>query len=154
MKTKDAFLLETILLSLSLIKPIRKQLTPLPYWVSFNQEEKIISFIPDSKESLEESLEILRYIYYTFSTKVNSSELNNLSPGNTSEMVVRELIMFGYLDSNLFLTKSFNIDKDLRLDPSFNPKVIKQVLSKYYHEGYFELTMEDFLELNNGPTIE
>ena len=150
MKTLDAFLEETILLSLSLIKPRRKKLTPLPYWVSINYEEKIITFIPDSKESLE----ILRYIYYTFSTKVNSSELNNLSPGNTSEMVVRELIMFGYLDSNLFLTKSFNIDKDLLLDPSFNPKVIKNVLSKYYHEGYFELTMEDFLELNNGPTIE
>ena len=69
-------------------------------------------------------------------------------------MVERELILFGYLDSNLFLTKSFNIDKDLLLDPSFNLKVIKKVLSKYYHEGYFELTMEDFLELNDGPTIE
>ena len=150
MKTLDAFPGETILLSLSLIKPRRKKLTPLPYWVSINYEEKIILIIPDSKESLE----ILRYIHYTFSTKVNSYELNNLSPGNTSEMVVRELIMFGYLDSNLFLTKSFNIDKDLLLDPSFNPKVIKNVLSKYYHEGYFKLTMEDFLELNNGPTIE
>ena len=61
-------------------------------------------------------------------------------------MVLDELISKGYLDSNLFLTKSFNIDKDLLLDPSFNKKVIKNVLSKYYHEGYFELTMEDFLE--------
>ena len=68
MKTLDAFPGETILLSLSLIKPRRKKLTPLPYWVSINYEEKIITFIPDSKESLE----ILRYIYYTFSTKVNS----------------------------------------------------------------------------------
>ena len=93
MKTLHAFLGETILLSLSLIKPRREQLTPLPYWVSINYEEKIITFIPDSKESLE----ILRYIHYTFSTKVNSSELNNLSPGKTSEMVVIELIKLGYL---------------------------------------------------------
>ena len=69
-------------------------------------------------------------------------------------MVVRELIKLGYLDKNLFLTKSYNIDEDLLLDPSFNKKVIKNVLSKYYHEGYFELTMDDFLKLNNGPTIE
>ena len=150
MKTLDAFLGETILLSLSLIKPRREQLTPLPYWVSINYEEKIITFIPDSKESLE----ILRYIQYTFSTKVNSSELNNLSPGITSYMVLDELISKGYLDTNLFLTKSFNIDKDLLINPSFDKKLIKNVLSKYYHEGYFELTMEDFLELNNGPTIE
>ena len=84
MKTLDAFLGETILLSLSLIKPRREQLTPLPYWVSINYEEKIITFIPDSKESLE----ILRYIQYTFSTKVNSSELNNLSPGKISDMIL------------------------------------------------------------------
>jgi len=48
MKTLDAFVGETILLSLSLIKPRREQLTPLPYWVSINYEEKIITFIPDS----------------------------------------------------------------------------------------------------------
>ena len=69
-------------------------------------------------------------------------------------MVLDELISKGYLDSNLFLTKSFKIDKDLLINPSFDKKIIKNELSKYYHEGYFELTMEDFLELNNGPTIE
>ena len=50
MNSLDAYLGETILLSLSLIKPVRKQLTPLPYWVSVNYEEKIIYFIPVSKE--------------------------------------------------------------------------------------------------------
>ena len=28
------------------------------------------------------------------------------------------------------------------------------MLSNYYHEGYFEMTIDDFLELNNGPKIE
>ena len=44
-------------------------------------------------------------------------------------MVVNELISKGYLDTNLHLTKSFNIDKDLLLDPSFNQTVIKNILS-------------------------
>ena len=61
-------------------------------------------------------------------------------------MVVYELISKNYLDTNFLLTKSFNIDKDLILDPSFNKSAIKAVLSRYYHEGYFEMTMEDFLE--------
>ena len=93
--------------------------------MSTNYEEKIINFIPDLKESLE----ILRYIYYTFSTKINSSELNNTSPDKTSEMVVRELIIIGYLNPNLYLTNLFNIDKDLILDPSFDKTVIKNKLS-------------------------
>ena len=93
--------------------------------MSTNYEEKIINFIPDLKESLE----ILRYIYYTFSTKINSSELNNTSPDKTSEMVVRELVIIGYLNPNLYLTNLFNIDKDLILDPSFDKTVIKNKLS-------------------------
>ena len=125
MHSLQAYLGETILLSLSLIKPVRKQLTSLPYWVSVNYEEKIINFIPDSKKAFE----ILRYFYYTFSTKVNSSEFNYTSPGKTSEMVVKELIIWGYLDINLHLTKYFNISKDLLLDPSFNKTVIKNILS-------------------------
>ena len=43
----------------------------------------------------------------------------------------------GYIDKKLFLTKSFNIDQDLDIDPSFNKSAIKKVLSKYYHQGYF-----------------
>ena len=116
---------ENVLLSLSLIKPKKKQLTPIPYWVSVDYETKVIYFIPVSKESLE----IRRYIFYTFSTKVNSSELNNTSPDKTSEMVVRELVIIGYLNPNLYLTNLFNIDKDLILDPSFNKMVIKNILS-------------------------
>ena len=69
-------------------------------------------------------------------------------------MVVRELVIIGYLNPNLYLTNLFNIDKDLLLDPSFDKTVIKNKLSQYYHEGYFELTIEDFLELNKGPTIK
>ena len=69
-------------------------------------------------------------------------------------MVVRELVIIGYLNPNLYLTNLFNIDKDLILDPSFDKTIIKNKLSQYYHEGYFELTIEDFLELNKGPTIK
>lgn len=68
--------------------------------------------------------------------------------------MIVELIKIGYLDSNLFLTKFFNIEKDLILDSSFNKSGIKKVLSKYFHEGYFEMTIQDFLELNNRPKIE
>ena len=28
------------------------------------------------------------------------------------------------------------------------------MLSKYYHEGYFEMTMDDFLELAESPKIK
>jgi len=59
-----------------LIKPKTKQLTPLPYLVSTDYEEKIIKFIAVSKEKLDN----LRYIHYTFSTKVNSSKLIGISP--------------------------------------------------------------------------
>ena len=51
---------------ISLIKRDKKQLSPFPYWCYTNLEEKIIYFVPISKESLE----IIQYIYYTFSTKV------------------------------------------------------------------------------------
>ena len=99
-KSLQAFMGENVLLSLSLIKPRKNQLTPIPYWVSVDYETKVISFIPVSKESLEN----LRYIFYTFSTKVNTYELNNTSPDKTSDMVVSELVKNGYLDTNLFLT--------------------------------------------------
>ena len=69
-------------------------------------------------------------------------------------MVVDELLLKGYLDTNLFLTNFFNIDKDLLLSSSFNKTVIKNKLAQYYHEGYFELMMEDFLELDKSPTIK
>jgi len=68
--------------------------------------------------------------------------------------VIEELINKGYLDPNLFLTKIFNIEKDLMLDSSFNKSGIKKVISKYFYEGYFEMKIQDFLELNNGPKIE
>ena len=64
--------------------------------MSTNYEEKIINFIPDLKESLE----ILRYIYYTFSTKVKSSDLDYISAGKNSSIVLSELIKSGYLDPN------------------------------------------------------
>ena len=84
-----------------------------------------MKFIPVSKESLE----TLQYVFYTFSTKVNTFELDNTSLDKTSEMVVDELILKGYLDTNLFLTKSFKIDKDLLINPSFNKTVIKNILA-------------------------
>ena len=79
MNTFDAFVGENILLSLSLTKRESytqyKQLFPLPQWLSTNLEGKIMNFVPDTKESLE----IIRYIYYTFSTKVNSFDLDSIS---------------------------------------------------------------------------
>ena len=44
-------------------------------------------------------------------------------------MVVDELLLKGYLDTNLFLTNFFNIDKDLLLSSSFNKTVIKNKLA-------------------------
>ena len=154
MNTFDAFGGENILLSLSLTKREShnqyKQLSPLPQWLSINLEGKIIEFVPDTIESLE----IIRYIYYTFSTKVNSSDLDSISINKTKDIVLSELLNKGYLDTDLFIKKSFKIDKDLILDPSFNKSAIKKVLSKYYHQGYFEMTMEDFLELAESPKIK
>ena len=83
-----------------------------------------MNFVPISKESLE----LIRYIHYTLSTKVKSSDLDGISNNKTKDMVINELICKGYLDTNLFLTKSFNINKDLTLDPSFNQSTIKEVL--------------------------
>ena len=125
MKSLQAFMGENILLSLSLIKPKKKILTPIPYWVSVDFGTKAMNFIPVSKESLE----TLQYVFYTFSTKVNTSKLNYTSINKTSEMVVDELLLKGYLDTNLFLTKSFKIDKDLLINPSFNKTVIKNILA-------------------------
>jgi len=125
MKSLQAFMGENILLSLSLIKPKKKILTPIPYWVSVDFGTKAMNFIPVSKESLE----TLQYVFYTFSTKVNTFELDNTSLDKTSEMVVDELISKGYLDNHLFLTNSFNIDKDLLINSSFNKKVIKNILA-------------------------
>ena len=124
MKSLQAFLGENILLSLSPISQ-KKVLTPLPYWVSVDFGRKEMYCIPVSKESLE----TLQYVFYTFSTKVNTSKLNYTSINKTSEMVVDELLLRGYLDTNLFLTKSFKIDKDLLINPSFNKKVIKNILA-------------------------
>ena len=53
MKSLRAFMGENILLSLSLKKPGKKVLTPLPYWVSVDFGTKAMNFIPVSKESLE-----------------------------------------------------------------------------------------------------
>ena len=91
------------MLSLSLIKREIKQLSPFPYWCYTNLEEKIIYFVPISKESLE----LIRYIHYTLSTKVKSSDLDGISNNKTKDMVINELINKGYLDPNLFLTKFF-----------------------------------------------
>ena len=129
MNTFDAFGGENILLSLSLTKRESysqyKQLFPLPEWLSINLEGKIIKFVPDTKESLE----VIRYIYYTFSTKVKYSDLDSISINKTKDIVLTELLIKGYLETDLFLKKSFKIDKDLDIDPSFNKLAIKKVLS-------------------------
>ena len=65
-----------------------------------------MNFVPDTIESFE----VIRYIHYTFSTKVNSLNLNSISKGKISDIIIRELIIMGYIDNKLFLTKSFNID--------------------------------------------
>ena len=79
MNTFDAFGGQNILLSLFLTNRESytqyKQLFPLPEWLSINLEGKIIKFVPDTNESLA----VIRYIYYTFSTKVNSSDLDSIS---------------------------------------------------------------------------
>ena len=75
-----------------------------------------MNFVPISKESLE----IIRYIQYTFSTKVNFSDLDGISTNKTKDLILSELIKNGYLDTDLYLTKSFNINKDLTLDSNFN----------------------------------
>ena len=106
-------------------KAQKKVLTPLPYWVSIDFGTKVINFIPVSKESLE----TLQYVFYTFSTKVNTSKLNNASINKTSDMVVDELVSKGHLDSNLLRSKSLNIDKGLLINPSFNKIVIKNILT-------------------------
>ena len=64
-----------------------------------------MNFIPVSKESLE----TIRYIHYTFSTKVNTSDINSISANKTTDMVINELVNKGYLDTDLFLSKSFNL---------------------------------------------
>ena len=84
------------MLSLSLIKRERKELLPFPYWCYTNLEEKIINFVPISKESLE----IIQYIFYTFSTKVKSFDLDYISAGKNSSIVLSELMNKGYLDPN------------------------------------------------------
>ncbi len=63
----------------------------------------------------------------------------------------------GYVDENLFLLKRFDPNKILILDNSFDENStdkIKLLLMKYYHEGYFEMKLEDFLALNKPPEIK
>ena len=110
MNTFDAFGGQNILLSLFLTNRESytqyKQLFPLPEWLSINLEGKIIKFVPDTKEWLEE----IRYIHYTFSTKVNSFDLDSISKGKNSDIIIRELLNKNYLDTDLFIKKSFKID--------------------------------------------
>ena len=65
-----------------------------------------MNFVPDTKESLE----IIRYIYYNFSTKVKYSDLDSISIDKTIDIVLSELLNKGYLETDLFLKKSFEID--------------------------------------------
>jgi len=51
-----------------------------------------MNFVPILKESLEK----ISFIYYTFSTKVNPSDLNNISLAKTEDIIVRELLILGY----------------------------------------------------------
>ena len=91
------------------------------------------------------------------STKVYLEDIfdgKDISLNITSDMVINELINKGYLDPNLFLTNFFDIRKDLILDSIFDKLAIKNILSKYYHEGYFEMKIEDFLEFHNSPKIK
>ena len=46
--------------------------------------------------------------------------MNKLSDNKSSDEIISELIKINYLDINLFLTKSFVIEKDLILDKSFD----------------------------------
>ena len=80
MNTLHAFLEDTNLLSLYLITwGEKKKLSPLPFWVSSSLEDKTMNFVPVSKESLE----LLSNIHYTFSTRVNPTDIEGLYEGKT-----------------------------------------------------------------------
>ena len=60
------------------------------------------------------------------------------------------------IDKHLFRTNSFTINKVLILDSILikSKSAIKKVLYNSYHEGYFEMTIYENLELNNGRKKE
>lgn len=53
----------------------------------------------------------------------------------------------------MFLTSKFSLEKDLVLDSSFDINGVKNKLINYFVEGYFELKIEDFEDLNSIPEV-
>ena len=92
------------------------QLFPvLPDWISFDKTSAVLKVRPTTQVALK-----LYSVYFTLSTQVQEKELAAIDKSINPVDLLAELVSYGYLDKNRYLTSDFDPNGQLYLSATYN----------------------------------
>ena len=114
-----------------------------PSWITFDMMNGFLNIEPRDYRDIG-----LYYTQYTLTTQIKLDEFNNITDGN-SKPLVKDLISLGYMDSDYYVTSSFDPNKTLFL-PSNESKEqdIRWILSNHSFGVVGRINIESSLYRN------
>ena len=145
MMTQDYQFIAASLYSLDLteINPRITQ-TSLPNWISFDIKNKVLNMKPTSDQDIGPYS-----IYLSVSTPVSAVDFSTYNQTDYKDLI-STLLALGYIDSQLYLTPSFDSETQLLLPARFNSSeetAIRQSLAKHYFDMVVPVFVESSLDL-------
>ena len=121
----------------------------LPHWVTVDRAGGQLIFEPLSRDDIKDPF----YMGIPLSRRVSYSDMEGVSPGQTGEAVVDELISRGYMTNDFHVAANFDPDRDLVLSSGFDGTKIQAVLRSHYGRHKLALREVDFLAADQAPSL-
>ena len=118
--------------------------TSLPNWISFDIKNKILNIKPTSDEDLGPYS-----IYLSISTPISTVDFPTYNSTDYRDLI-STLLSLGYIDSQLYLTSSFDSGTELLLPARYNSSdeiAIRQSLARHYFDMVMPIFVESSLDL-------
>jgi len=120
----------------------------LPDWISFDKERSLITIEPRSISTAKNFT-----ISVTLSTQIQASffiGLKLISNESEANDLMRNLLQYGYIDYQGYLSENLDLGQKLWLDPKYNEieRDIRAILSQNYIEAVNEILVSTSLDLS------
>ena len=119
-----------------------------PFWALFDIGGLSLTITPPNRESLNK----LRGLTIVFSSQINFEEMTDIGTKTNLE-IFDHLLLNGYIDAEREVTAKFHPYKALRLDFGYDADAISEVLTKHYFIHNLNFVLNDFISLNNPPSL-
>ena len=119
-----------------------------PAWLDFNLQTGDFTASPTSKNDIG-----FYQIYAAISTPISESDFSSLT-NETSDLILN-LITYGYIDYDLYITSNFDPAQTLKFITSSFVSIeqpIRQVLTKHYFEMLTSVSVQSSLQLQLNST--